>query len=233
MEYKIVELQKEIVVLKEKLRFFEELVDKAPCFLYINEIGKIGSENTMRNVYLNKFAIDMTGYSKEEADELGSEYFRKVLHPDDFEVINQSIDYLRSIGDDNIFGGICRSKPKEKDYQWQVGRTRIFKRNTDGTPLQFLNAAVVLNDEFHSNNQIIDLLKENKQLINENTILKLSKREREVLKHLSAGDCAKKISVKLNISESTVISHRKNMLKKLNMHSTANLVNFAVENGLN
>lgn len=232
MENRIAELEREIESLKKQLRFAEDILEKAPCFIYINEIGRIGKENTMRNIYLNKFAIEMTGYTKEEADKLGHEYFRQVLHPDDFEVIDQSIEFLRNIHDDNLYGGICRSKPKGKDYLWQVGRTRVFKRNPDGTPRQFLNAAVVLNEEFHSQNQMIELLKENKRLINENTILRLTKREREVLKHLSSGDCARKISGKLNISESTVISHRKNMLRKLKMNSSASLVNFAVENGL-
>jgi DNA-binding CsgD family transcriptional regulator len=233
MESRTELLQKEISELKEKLSFAEEVLDKAPCFLYINEIGRLGEENTMRNVYLSKFTIEMTGYSKEEADGLGHEYFKRVLHPDDFEVINQSIDFLRNIPDDNYYGGICRSKPKGKEYIWQIGRTRVFKRNPDGTPLQFLNAAIVINEEFHSHNQMIDLLKENKRLLNENTVLKLTRREREVLKLLVRGNCARKISEILTISESTVISHRKNMLKKLNMHNTATLVNFAVENGLN
>ncbi|MBK9388856.1 MAG: response regulator transcription factor [Bacteroidetes bacterium] len=49
---------------------------------------------------------------------------------------------------------------------------------------------------------------------------------------MSSAKC-KKISLILKISESTVISHRKNMLKKLNAKNTAALVNFAVENGLN
>jgi DNA-binding CsgD family transcriptional regulator len=233
MENRTELLQKEIDELREKLNFAEEILNKAPCFLYINEIGRLGEENTMRNVYLNKFAIDMTGYSKEEADGLGHEYFREVLHPDDFEVINQSIDFLRNIPDDNSYGGICRSRPKGKDYLWQIGRTRVFKRNPDGTPTQFLNAAVILNGEIHSQNQMIELLKENKRLLNENAVLKLTRREREVLKLLVSGNCARKISLILKISESTVISHRKNMLKKLSMHNTATLVNFAVENGLN
>jgi len=233
MENKLAELKSEIENLKARLRFAEEILDKAPCFIYINEIGIIGKECTMRNIYLNRFAIEMTGYTKEEADELGHDYFRKVMHPDDFEVINQSIDFFRSMQDDNLYGGICRSRPKGKDYLWQVGRTRVFKRNQDGTPLQFLNAAIVLNEEFHTQNQMMDLLKENKRLLSENTVLKLSRREREVLKLLVSGKSARKIAVILNISESTVISHRKNMLKKLNIHSTASLVNFAVENGLN
>ena len=233
MEEEITDLQKQIRCLKERLIFLEEILDKAPCYLYLNELGKNGEEDTMRSIYLNRFAIDITGYSQEEAHALGSDYFRKVLHPDDFEVISQSITHLRSISDDNVYGGICRSKPKGKDYVWQIGRTRVFKRNPDGTPLQFLNAAVVLNGELHSQNQMIELLKENKRLLNENLVLKLTIREREVLRLLAKGECAKRISHKLNISESTVISHRKNMLKKLNVHSTASLVNFAAENGLN
>jgi DNA-binding CsgD family transcriptional regulator len=233
MPNRIAELTKEVSLLKDKLRFAEEILDKVPCFIYINEIARPGEEKTMRNVYLNKFAIEVTGYSKEEAEQLGHEYFRRVLHPDDFEVIDQSIKFLGSIHNDNIYGGICRSRPKGKEYLWQIGRTRVFKRNPDGTPLQFLNAAVVLNDEFHTLNQMIELLKENKRLVHENIVLKLTCRERDVLKLLAKGDCAKKISLKLNISESTVITHRKNMLKKLHLHSTASLVNFAVENGLN
>jgi peptidoglycan hydrolase CwlO-like protein len=38
MENLIAELQKEIESLKEKLRFTEEILEKAPCFIYINEM---------------------------------------------------------------------------------------------------------------------------------------------------------------------------------------------------
>ena len=187
----------------------------------------------MKNVYLNKYAIEITGYTREEADSLGSEYFRKVLHPDDYEVIPQSINHLLKIDSDIVYGGAYKFKPKGKDYIWMLGRTKVLKRNPDGTPKQFINSAIQLDEEFHAHNQIFALLKENKRFLNENTVLKLTKREREVLKHLADGHCAKKISKKLNVSESTVISHRKNMLRKLSIHNTATLVSFAVENGLN
>jgi DNA-binding CsgD family transcriptional regulator len=233
MENRIKELQTEIAGLKEKLIFAEEILDKAPCLIYLNEVGKIGNENSMRNIYLNKYAIDKTGYGREEADSLGSEYFRKILHPDDYEVIDESVSYLLTVGDDIVYGAPYKCKPKGKDYIWLIGRCRVIKRNQDGTPLLFLNAAVEVNEKFQGHNQIIELLKENKRLLNENTVLKLTKREREVLKFLANGDCAKKISQNLNVSESTIISHRKNMLRKLNIHNTVTLVNFAVENGLN
>ena len=227
------ELDAENAGLKEKINFYEELLDKLPGLIYINEVGKAGVENSMRNVYLNRYAVEITGYSREEADSLGSEYFRKVLHPDDYEVINQSVDLLLKIDSDIIYGGAYKFKPKGKDYIWMLARTRVFKRKADGTPYQYLNTAIQLDEEFHAQNQIYALLKENRRLVNEINVLKLTKREREVLKLLADGHSAKKISHKLNVSESTVISHRKNMLKKLKMHSIASLVNFAVENGLN
>jgi DNA-binding CsgD family transcriptional regulator len=233
MENKITDLKKENAGLKEKLAYLKEILDKAPCFIYINEIEKTGKEYTMRNVYLNKYAIDITGYSMEEAYELGFEYFRKVLHPDDFEVSIQSIEHLAKIADDQVFGGMYRCKPKDMDYIWQIGRSRVFKRSPDGSPKQFLNSTITLNEEIHTHNQMIELLKENSRLLNENIILKLTKRERDVLKLLAEGNSAKMISEKLNVEESTICSHRKNMLRKLNMENTASLVNFAAENGLN
>ena len=187
----------------------------------------------MKNVYLNKYAIEITGYSREEADSLGSEYFRKVLHPDDYEIIDQSIRHLMKIDTDVVYGGAYKFKPKNKDYIWLLARTRVLERYPDGSPKLFINTAIQLDEEFHAHNQIFALLKENKRLLNENTILKLTRREKEVLRLLAGGNSAKKIAQNLNVSESTVISHRKNMLKKLNMHNTVTLVNFAVENGLN
>lgn len=226
-------MQKEISELKEKLSFAEAILDKAPCFLYINEIGRNREESTWRNIYLNKYALDNTGYTREEVDKLGPDFFKEILHPDDYEIATLSIEHLKDISDDEVFGGPYKYMPKNKGYKWMIGVSRVFKRDEEGNPKYFLNAAINFNDEFHTHKQIIDLLKENKRLLNENTILKLTHREREVLKHLVRGNSARKISEILKISESTVISHRKNMLKKLNMHSTANLVNFAVENGLN
>jgi DNA-binding CsgD family transcriptional regulator/PAS domain-containing protein len=223
----------EIESLREKLKYTEEILNHAPCLIYINEVGYGGQEQSMRNVYLNSYAIDQTGCTREEADALGSEYFRNVMHPDDFEVIDQSIEHLKGIQSDEVFGGIYKFKSKNGDYRWHIGRCKVFRRNPDGSPRQFINAGIELQNLFHTHNQVIELLKENKRLLNEIITLKLSKREKEVLKHLANGHCAKKIASLLHISESTVITHRKSLLKKLNMHNTASLVCFAVENGLN
>ena len=59
----------------------------------------------------------------------------------------------------------------------------------------------------------------------------LSAREIEVLKLITKGFINKEIAEKLNISLTTVISHRKNITEKLGIKSVAGLTIYAVMNG--
>ncbi|MFA6819719.1 MAG: response regulator transcription factor [Bacteroidaceae bacterium] len=61
---------------------------------------------------------------------------------------------------------------------------------------------------------------------------KLTPREIEVLKAVAMGCSSKEIAEKLNISLSTVLSHRKNLMEKLKLHSATKLVIYAVMHGL-
>ncbi|MBQ7530213.1 MAG: response regulator transcription factor [Paludibacteraceae bacterium] len=60
----------------------------------------------------------------------------------------------------------------------------------------------------------------------------LSKREKEVLTLVVQGLMNKEIADKLHLSLHTVLSHRKNIAKKLNIHSTAGLTIYAIVNHL-
>jgi two-component system invasion response regulator UvrY len=63
-------------------------------------------------------------------------------------------------------------------------------------------------------------------------IERLSDRELQVLLELASGQGIKQIANKLNISPSTVGSHRTRLLAKLGLRTGADLVRFAVENQL-
>ncbi len=60
----------------------------------------------------------------------------------------------------------------------------------------------------------------------------LTPREREVCRFLAYGHTNAEIAEKLCISERTVESHRTNLTAKLDLKSRAELVRFAIENGL-
>jgi DNA-binding NarL/FixJ family response regulator len=61
-------------------------------------------------------------------------------------------------------------------------------------------------------------------------VASLTSREREVLQLLSEGKTNKTISTTLHVSVKTAETHRSNMMTKLNLHSVAELVLYAVRN---
>jgi two-component system response regulator NreC len=60
----------------------------------------------------------------------------------------------------------------------------------------------------------------------------LTSREREVLQMIAESKTNKEIAVSLNLSVYTVEAHRGKIMEKLNLHSTGELVRFAVRHGL-
>jgi len=60
----------------------------------------------------------------------------------------------------------------------------------------------------------------------------LTGREREVLQMIASGKTNKEIANELKLSVYTVDAHRGRIMEKLNLHSTGELVRFAVRNGL-
>lgn len=63
-------------------------------------------------------------------------------------------------------------------------------------------------------------------------IKKLSKRETEIVKNVAEGQTAKEIANKMNISIHTVNTYKKNILKKLEVNNSSELVMYAIKNKL-
>lgn len=64
------------------------------------------------------------------------------------------------------------------------------------------------------------------------TNVALGKREREVLQLVAGGMSSVEISRELHIAPSTVEAHRRNVMRKLDLHSVADLTRYAVRTGL-
>jgi DNA-binding NarL/FixJ family response regulator len=60
----------------------------------------------------------------------------------------------------------------------------------------------------------------------------LTARELEILQHIVAGKSNKEIASDLNLSVNTVSVHRANIMDRLGIHKTAELVVYAIRNGL-
>jgi len=81
--------------------------------------------------------------------------------------------------------------------------------------------------------KVVDILLKKHPEKNENLIsANLSLRETEVIKLISEGNTNSKISEQLNLSVHTVSSHRKNILKKLKLKNSCELVMYALKTGI-
>jgi len=60
----------------------------------------------------------------------------------------------------------------------------------------------------------------------------LTPREREVIQLVAEGKTTKEIATALNLSVKTAETHRTNLMRKLDLHSIADLTLYAVRNGI-
>jgi two-component system, NarL family, response regulator NreC len=70
------------------------------------------------------------------------------------------------------------------------------------------------------------------RLVNESPQSDLTDREQEVLTYLAEGANNEEIATALVISPKTVARHRENIMRKLNLHSRAELVRYAIRKGI-
>lgn len=79
---------------------------------------------------------------------------------------------------------------------------------------------------------VTDFLTQDQQARSARTLDGLTMREREVLTHLADGESNFEIAEQLGISHKTVSRHRENIMRKLNLHSRAELVRYAIRKGI-
>ncbi len=80
--------------------------------------------------------------------------------------------------------------------------------------------------------KVLDLMLEDRGIYGNCDPVSLSTREIEILKMIAESNSTKDISKKLFLSVHTVNTHRKNIIKKIGLRNPADLVKFAIKNGL-
>jgi DNA-binding NarL/FixJ family response regulator len=116
---------------------------------------------------------------------------------------------------------------------------RLINKGVKGLLTKFCQAeeiltavnALLAHNRFYCN-RVLDVLVHKEVSPTDKGVGMLSQREKEVLQLIAEGFSTNEIADKLAISIHTVNSHRKNMLKKLELKSPIQLVTFALENGL-
>lgn len=108
-------------------------------------------------------------------------------------------------------------------------------KNTEKADLLHGIRAIMRGQQVFSD-PISDLIKESflnrDQQITDNKSHEVTAREQEILQLIVDGLTSKQIAEKLYISPRTVDTHRANMMEKLDLNNIAELVRYAIQNGL-
>lgn len=105
-------------------------------------------------------------------------------------------------------------------------------KECDGDEIIHAIHSLIKGERFFCNNVLNILL--NKDLIEEEDCgpTRLTEREVEITKEIAQGLTSKQVGEKLHISAHTVQTHRKNIMRKLQVSSVSELVLYAIRTGL-
>jgi len=219
-DYSLNALQKENELLKTRIQSLEGLLNNVPAMLYTHQ----NSTKTIN--WCNRYMEDVTGYTMAEMNSMGLDFFRDIMHPDDFDlavIAQQSFKENK-----NVFGGVLRFRRRGTDnWCWLAGIAIPYTRDEQGNVQEVICAFVDMTMAMDTNDQLTEAMLDVMRRKHEDLISKLTPREKEILKLSVKGLNNKEIAAALNLSRYTIETHRKNIRIKLKVRNTTELIALA------
>lgn len=218
------------------------IIDLDNYLPYSSTFFCITNTQTLEFEYVSKNFKACIGLDSELLEQQGMRYFWSRIHPEDLEkwltALNQLMEFT--------LGNINEEDRNKANYTWNyrfknaddayvniVQNTTPLAFDSLGKPIIGLAHYTVLHPDLKmdisASAKILNDKDEYETVYFNNFSQKLlsggiSNRERDVIRLLVLNYSSKEISEKLNISPHTVDTHRRNILKKLNISSTGELI---------
>jgi len=204
-----------------------------------------------QGMYIN-MSENFAGYKAESFLKDGIDHTLEIYHPSHFQLFDNEIfparlQILKNINPQDhksyVFTYNLCIRNRDGKYENYLQRN-CFLSDDCGNPI--FSMGILMNISHHNNGscvvQTVDRVDANGVIENKAEFKKIfylneedklfSKREREVLLWMADGLSSKMIANKLNISENTVVNHRRSMQDKSNMPNATALVSFAIRSDI-
>ncbi|HEY9124603.1 MAG TPA: response regulator transcription factor [Bacteroidales bacterium] len=113
-----------------------------------------------------------------------------------------------------------------------IGISNILLKTTDKDDFLQALEATYKGKKYYSSELMETILGESKSKGKQKVKANLTKAEIEIVRQIAEGLTTKEIADKKNISFHTVMTHRKNIFRKLEINSSSELIMYAMKNGL-
>jgi DNA-binding CsgD family transcriptional regulator len=181
-------------------------------------------------VYMNDWGIAYLQTTWEFLQATGLEYYKLFFNEaDSKEYVPRLYSMLQKNDKDEIITFFQQVKSYGSQvWNWHFSSSRIFLRDPNQAPLLIITNSIPVDPELHITRKVQRLLDENNFLNeNGNLLLSLTKREKEVLLLMAQDISASEISQRLNLSQDTIKTHRRNIKKKIGAVNYYDIVRFA------
>ncbi|PPT09219.1 Circadian input kinase A [Geitlerinema sp. FC II] len=126
--------------LRESQRFIRRVADAIPDLLYIYDLQQ------GRNVYVNQEIQVLLGYSLEDIAAMGNGFLSRLIHPDDWERVQQRLSRFDRIDDATVLEIEYRIRHANGQWRWVLSREAVFSRTDDGKPTQLIGVCSDISD---------------------------------------------------------------------------------------
>lgn len=208
----------------KKIDEIESMADQIPGVIAIHELP----EFTLR--YMSKRGLQLLCKEWSEIKDLSNEeYHTRFFNAEDANnYVPKILGLLESNSSETVSYFQQVRTSKERVWDWYMSMTKILLRDEENKPLLTITTAMQIDPQHYFTSKANRLLEENTFLRKHyDKFVKLSAREREILKLQTLGKSAIEIGIQLNISSGTVETHRKNIKKKLNANNSYQLSEYA------
>jgi DNA-binding CsgD family transcriptional regulator len=208
-----------------KLQALQMIDTEIPAVIIVMNVQKNHVE------YMSPRGQQELGVTLEELKEMGERYYTVFFNPHDAADYVPKIEaMLRAPASENAAVTFFQQvrTTLSSDYAWHLGSTRVFLRDSSGMPTHVITCVIPIDPLHHVTSKVNRLLEENNFLRrNHHIFASLTKREKEILRLLALGFSAAEIAVRVNISEKTAVTHRRNIKAKIGAQSSYDLTSFA------
>lgn len=208
-------------------------------FDHSNRCFYLADYSTLRMLYVSPNIINVLGYAPDEFD------FRKlfgIIHPDDsravFEiarmVLGRELSYIAGGSSRHIALYMAYRAAKSNGKYTRISLT--ISRHTDNEggiydmaeirDISHVRCGTMVSFALLGGKPLKDLPQESRKG------LSISGREQEIIYYISQGYTSRKIAYELNLSELTVNTHRKNIMRKTGTTNMVDMLLFAASNGI-
>ena len=181
-------------------------------------------------VYISPSGLAQLGVSMEELVAMGPDYHKEFFNAEESRIyVPQMIALVERNDPSETFTFFQQVKfAADQHWHWHLSSIRLFQHDEDGRPIASLTLAQLITPEQHNTPKVERLLDELTFLrTNLKTYSSLGLSERNVLKLLASGLTSLQIADELHISVRTVETHRKNIRRKLEAKTQAELSRYA------